>query len=223
LILPPAVLAAPRYGCLNIHASLLPRWRGAAPIQRAILEGDRETGVTIMQMAEGLDTGDMLLKYPVMIMPEDTAATIHDKLAELGATGILTALEQIESGTLKPEPQDDSQANYAAKLSKEEAVIDWCQDAEKIVRKIQAFNPWPVAQSLLDNQVVRIWEAGLDSGFQAGEPGVVLREDRQQGVLVQADHGAVWLKTLQLPGGKPLKAQDFLNGRSLLGKRFQTS
>ncbi|HID81664.1 MAG TPA: methionyl-tRNA formyltransferase [Chromatiales bacterium] len=217
LILPKAVLDAPRYGCINIHASLLPRWRGAAPIQRAIAAGDKETGVTIMQMAEGLDTGDMLLKSSTTITEEDTAASLHDRLSVLGGEALLTVLDQIESGQLQPEVQDDTQANYAEKLTKAEAVIDWQQDAASIVRKIQAFNPWPVAQTSVDGSVLRVWEARLGTSAENNKPGTVLEEDKQKGVLVQAGNGTVWLRTLQLPGGKPLAAADFLNGRSLMG------
>ena len=217
LILPKAVLDAPRHGCINIHASLLPRWRGAAPIQRAIAAGDKETGVTIMQMAEGLDTGDMLLKRSTSITEEDTAASLHDRLSVLGGEALLAVLEQIESGRLQPEVQDDAQANYAEKLTKAEAVIDWQQDAASIVRKIQAFNPWPVAQTSVDGSVLRVWEARLGESVENTEPGTVLKEEKQEGVLVQAGEGAVWLRTLQMPGGNPLAAADFLNGRSLMG------
>lgn len=220
LILPKAVLEAPRYGCINIHASLLPRWRGAAPIQRAIEAGDRETGVTIMQMAEGLDTGDMLGKRSTPISEDDTAASLHDRLASLGGEALLEVLTQIESGSLQPEAQDEALANYAEKLTKPEAIIDWNQDAATIVRKIQAFNPWPVAQSSVDGAVIRLWEARIGESGATAPPGTVLAEDRQQGVLVQAGNGAVWLRKLQLPGGKPLSAADFLNGRSLMGQRF---
>lgn len=221
LILPKAVLDAPRLGCINIHASLLPRWRGAAPIQRAIAAGDKESGVTIMQMAEGLDTGDMLLKRSTVITEEDTAASLHDRLSVMGGEALLAVLDQIESGQLQPEVQDDAQANYAEKLTKAEAMIDWQQDAASIVRMIQAFNPWPVAQTVFDGAVLRIWGARLGESVENNESGTVLKEDKQQGVLVQAGSAAVWLRTLQMPGGKPLAAADFLNGRSLLGTQLK--
>jgi len=221
LILPEAVLNTPRYGCINIHASLLPRWRGAAPIQRAISAGDKETGVTIMQMAKGLDTGDMLLKRPISISEEETAASLHDRLSMMAGETLLAVLEQIETGELQPEAQNDEQACYADKLTKAEAVIDWQQDAASIVRNIQAFNPWPVAQTVYDGSVLRVWEARPGEASGNKEPGTVLMEDRLQGVLVQAGEGSVWLRKLQLPGGKPLTASDFLNGRSLLDVRFK--
>ncbi|RKZ96443.1 MAG: methionyl-tRNA formyltransferase, partial [Gammaproteobacteria bacterium] len=145
LILPEIILAAPQYGCLNIHASILPRWRGAAPIQRAILAGDQATGVTIMQMDKGLDTGDMLLINRCAINPGDTASSLHDQLALMGGTAIMQTLADIEAHRLQPQAQDDTQATYAHKLDKQEAQIDWHQDADDIVRKIQAFNSWPVA------------------------------------------------------------------------------
>lgn len=220
LILPRAVLDAPRFGCINIHASLLPRWRGAAPIQRSILAGDKVTGVTIMQMAEGLDTGDMLAKIETEIQPDDTAALVHDRLSVMGAEALMKVLASVEQGTLDPQPQDESLTTYAVKLSKSEAKIDWHEDAVAIVRRIQAFNPWPVAQTGYDELVLRIWEARVVAKSANAEPGTVLEEDRS-GILVQAGSDAVSLQKLQLPGGKPLAAADFLNGHSLLGKLLQ--
>ncbi len=219
LILPRAALDIPAHGCINIHASLLPRWRGAAPIQRAILAGDATTGVTIMQMAEGLDTGDMLLKAEQTILPDDTASRLHDRLAEQGAELLIEALERLERGALSPVPQDESQATYARKLDKREALIDWTQPASRIDRQIRAFNAWPVAQTASPLGVLRIWEAvvGEDSSAAGTTPGKVLAEDRQYGIEVQTGDGTLWLKTLQLPGRKPVGASDFLNSRSLLG------
>lgn len=216
LLLPAEVLAIPRLGCLNIHASLLPRWRGAAPIQRAILEGDAETGVTIMQMDVGLDTGDMLYKLATPITTEDNAQRLHDRLADLGAQAIVEALAAIQAGTLTPEPQDDSLANYAKKLNKAEAAIDWLQPAAQIARQVAAFNPWPVAQTQLEEQVLRIWEAEPLSEASGATPGTVVAEGKQ-GIDVACGEGTLRLKRLQLPGGKPLTAAEFLNGRSLDG------
>jgi len=216
LLLPPEVLAIPRLGCLNIHASILPRWRGAAPIQRAILAGDSETGVTIMQMDVGLDTGDMLYKLATPITTEDNAQRLHDRLAELGAEAIVEALAAIQAGTLTPEPQDDSLANYAKKLNKTEATIDWLQPAAQIARQVAAFNPWPVAQTQLEEQVLRIWEAEPLSEASGAPPGTVVAEGKQ-GIDVACGEGTLRLKRLQLPGGKPLTAAEFLNGRSLDG------
>jgi len=221
LLLPRAVLDAPQYGCINIHASLLPRWRGAAPIHRAILAGDEVTGVTIMQMAEGLDTGDMLYKLETAISATDNTASLHDRLADMGAKGILVVLDQISQGMLSPESQDESLATYAKKLSKQESVIDWQQEAAAIVRKIHAFNPWPVAQTGYDGTVIRIWDAVAIDQSAGADIGQVIAEDKTQGIQVQAGMGTVCLTRLQLPGGKPLTAAEFLNGRSLLGIRLQ--
>jgi len=220
LILPKAVLETPRLGCINIHASLLPRWRGAAPIQRAILAGDRETGVTIMQMDEGLDTGAMLLKRALPIAEDDTAASLHDRLAVLGAEALMEALPGIMDGSLEAIPQNEAEATYAAKLDKAEARIDWQQPAEHIARQVRAFNPWPVAQAELDGQPLRIWEArAVDRPAQA-EPGTVVAESAE-GIDVAAGEGCLRITRLQLPGGKQLPAATFLNGRSLAGKRLQ--
>ena len=213
LLLPKAVLDTPRLGCLNIHASLLPRWRGAAPIQRAIEAGDRETGVTIMQMDVGLDTGDMLHKLSTPIGPNDTAATLHDRLATLGAEALLHTLNGLQQGSIQPEPQDDGQACYARKLSKAEAELDWTLPAAQLARRVMAFNPWPVAQTHLDDQVLRIWQAEA-LGDGSGQPGQVIAADKQ-GIVVACGDGALRLTQLQLPGGKPLNAQQFLNARPL--------
>jgi len=209
LILPGPVLAIPRYGCLNIHASLLPRWRGAAPIQRAILAGDKETGITIMQMDEGLDTGAMLLRRTCPISVEDTASTLHDTLAALGASCLLEALELLEQGRLVPEAQNDAMACYAAKLQKSEAGIDWTRSAEEIHRAIRAFNPFPGSVTNLANAPgIKIWRASLQSE-RGGPPGEVLQVGKS-GILVACGTGALNLETLQKPGGKSQPAQQFL-------------
>ena len=219
LILPKAVLQLPRQGCLNIHASLLPRWRGAAPIQRAILAGDDETGITIMQMDEGLDTGDMLLRKACAIEAGDTAQTLHDKLAELGASSILEALRLQQEGRLTPIKQDDDAACYAAKLVKSEARIDWRQDARQIERAVRAYNPFPVCHASIDGVMIKIWQGGLDAG-QQGEPGKVLAADKH-GITVACGTGALRLEVLQRPGGKAQPAAQFLQAISIkAGDRF---
>ena len=179
LILPPAVLQLPRYGCLNIHASLLPRWRGAAPIQRAILAGDDETGVTIMQMDAGLDTGDMLLKKTCPIGVHDTTQALHDKLAALGAGAIVEALRLLEQGRLTRVPQNAAQATYAAKLTRAEAQIDWTNDAAHIARAVRAYNPFPVAYTTLNVTPIKIWQASVRDDL-SGEPGMVLSVEKKR-------------------------------------------
>lgn len=208
LILPKAVLQMPRYGCLNIHASLLPRWRGAAPIQRAILAGDDETGITIMQMDEGLDTGDMLLRHACPIAENETAQTLHDKLAEMGAESILEAMRLLQQGGLTPVKQDEGAANYAAKLLKSEAQIDWQQDAQQIERAVRAFNPFPVCYANLNGMAIKIWQAGICADLQ-GEPGEVLATDKH-GIVVACGKGALRLEVLQRPGGKAQPVAQFL-------------
>ena len=222
LILPKAVLQLPRYGCLNIHASLLPRWRGAAPIQRAILAGDSQTGITIMQMDEGLDTGRMLLTKRCPIEPGDNAQTLHDKLAELGALGILETLQQLAAGKLAPVAQDNEAANYAAKLLKHEAMIDWHQDAVLIERAVRAYNPFPVSQSKFKNSVLKIWQAEYCPGLH-GQPGAVLAVDKS-GITVACGKDALRLQLLQRPGGKAQPAAQFLQAMPVQpGDQFQVN
>lgn len=215
LLLPKAVLEIPRYGCLNIHASLLPRWRGAAPIQRAILAGDSESGVTIMQMDEGLDTGAMLYKRSTPIDKMDTAQTLHDRLAKLGAEALLYTLAAFPDG-LQAEAQDESEATYAKKLDKGEAAIDWNQPAVQIARQVNAFNPWPVAQTWLDDAVLRIWEAHALSDTSNAIPGTVFAAAKK-GIDIATGEGTLRVTRLQLPGGKPLSAADFINSRQIKG------
>lgn len=219
LILPPAVLEMPRLGAINIHASLLPRWRGAAPINRAIEAGDAETGITIMQMEAGLDTGPMWLKRIEPIHPEDTAATLHDRLAPLGAQALIEALPAIIRGEGAPEPQDDAQACYAAKLAKPEAKVDWREPAELIERRVRAFNPWPVAQTTLDGEPLRLWGARVAEGREGATPGEVI-ELSADGLVVQTGSGALELTRVQRAGGRPIAAADFARGRDLLGVRL---
>jgi len=207
LILPQAVLDLPRLGCINIHASLLPRWRGAAPIQRAIAAGDAETGVTIMRLDAGLDTGPMLLRRGVPIGATDTAATLHDTLARLGAEAIVDALADLES--LVPTPQPADGATYATKIDKREAALDWRQPAQQLERQVRAFNPFPTATAILDGVPLKIWGAALAAG--GGTPGAVLEVD-DRGIVVACGSGALRLTELQKQGGKRLAAKDFLNG-----------
>lgn len=209
LILPQAVLEIPRYGCLNIHASLLPRWRGAAPIQRAILAGDRETGITIMQMDAGLDSGDLLLQKRCPISATDTAQTLHDKLAALGAESLLEALQGLASGTLRPQRQDESQACYASKITKAEARLDWSRPAYELARAVRAYNPFPVAHTEWRGTVIKIWQARPTMG--TGIAGTVLAVGKA-GIEVACGEGALLLEILQKPGGKPLPAGQFMQG-----------
>ena len=219
LILPKPVLQIPRYGCLNIHASLLPRWRGAAPIQRAILAGDAETGITIMQMDEGLDTGDMLLKKACPIAADDTAETLHDKLAGLGALAITEALRDLEQGKLRPERQDAQLATYAAKLTKGEAQLDWNQDVAQLERAVRGYFPFPVAQAFFGETPVKVLRASLGAG-KATPPGTVIAVDREA-ILVACGNGTLALKVLQKPGGKALPAAQFVQGFPVkAGDRF---
>jgi methionyl-tRNA formyltransferase len=206
LILPPPILEAPRLGCLNIHASLLPRWRGAAPIQRAILAGDTETGVTIMQMDAGLDTGPMLISESTPIRNDDTARTLHDRLAEIGAWLILRALDGVATGTLAPTPQPRDGVTYARKIERDEARLAWTQPASRLARQVHAFDPWPGAFFDLGGERLKVWGAVPVDG--AGAPGTVL-DDR---LTVACGEGALRPVRLQRAGGKVLDAEAFLRG-----------
>lgn len=220
LILPQVVLDTPRYGCLNIHGSLLPRWRGAAPIQRAIQAGDAETGVTIMQMAAGLDTGDMLLKTYCPITARDGGQSIHDQLAQQGATALLQVLEQLASNSLNPEPQDEQQACYAHKLTKAEAEIDWSEAAAAIDRKIRAFDAWPTAYTHYQGQALRLFASQALEQTSTASAGTVVAESKAGIDIVAGDGQLVRILQLQMAGGKCLAAADFLNARSLLGEQL---
>ncbi|VTU41031.1 Methionyl-tRNA formyltransferase [Variovorax sp. PBS-H4] len=213
LILPQWVLDAPRLGCLNIHASLLPRWRGAAPIHRAIEAGDAQTGVTIMQMDAGLDTGDMLLRESIPI-GEDSTARLHDRLATLGGRLIVDALQQADAGTLRPQAQPAEGVSYAHKVEKQEAQIDWTHEAAAIVRRTRAFDPFPGASSTLDGETLKLWAAQVRSDPPAQPPGTILAVG-PAGVAVAAGEGVVVLTELQRPGGKRLPVADFLRGFDL--------
>lgn len=211
LILPAPVLAMPRLGCINVHGSLLPKWRGAAPIQRALWAGDRETGVTIMQMDVGLDTGDMLYKLACPIEPQDTSATLYNKLAELGPAGMLATLELLSSGTARPEVQDEALVSYAEKLSKEEAKLDWSLSAVQLERCIRAFNPWPVSYFTIADQPVKVWKASVQPHVDS-KPGEIIQADKH-GIQVSTAEGVLVLEDLQPAGKKAMKAQDLLNSR----------
>jgi methionyl-tRNA formyltransferase len=214
LILPPWVLELPRLGCINIHASLLPRWRGAAPIQRAIEAGDVHTGVTIMQMDAGLDTGAMLLTQPTDIAPHDTAATLQDRLAAIGGTLIVQALElAARREGLQPRAQPLDGVTYAHKIEKSEAVIDWSQPAASIERRIRAFDPFPGASSILNGEVIKIWRASVAAG--GGAPGEVLAVG-EAGIAVGCGEGVLRLTELQRPGGRRVPAGQFLQARPLV-------
>lgn len=221
LILPKAVLETPRLGCINVHASILPRWRGAAPIQRAIEAGDSETGVTIMQMDVGLDTGDMLIKAFCPILPEDTGASLHDKLIAIGSPALLKALDQLQAGATHPEKQDDSLSNYAPKLSKEEAALDWNLPATTLERRVRAFNPFPVAHTKPvgagDDQRIRVWAASVSDQNPTAVPGSITRIT-EQGLWVSCSQGQLILEQLQLPGKKAMNVSEILRGHPGLFK-----
>ncbi|MEX5341186.1 methionyl-tRNA formyltransferase [Pseudomonas sp. I2] len=210
LILPQAVLDIPRLGCINSHASLLPRWRGAAPIQRAVEAGDAESGVTVMRMEAGLDTGPMLLKVVTPIGAEDTGGSLHDRLAEMGPPAVVQAIAGLADGSLQGEVQDDALATYAHKLNKDEARIDWSRPAVELERLIRAFNPWPVCHSTLDGESVKVLAATLSTG--TGTPGEILSASKD-GLVVACGEQALCLTRLQLPGGKALGFSDLFNSR----------
>ena len=218
LIIPTVVLNMPRYGCYNIHASLLPRWRGAAPIQRSILAGDKETGVTIMEVVPALDAGAMISKGILPITERDTAQTLHDGLADVGGRLMVAAMRELsDSGKLGAEPQDEVLVTYAAKLQKSEAGMDWSRSAVELSRQVRAFNPFPVAQSTLKGEVCRIWMATAVAG--QGSPGVIVAIN--DAILIGTGDGVLSVEELQLPGGKRLAAKEFASGRGLKpGDRF---
>ena len=220
LILPRWVLELPRLGCLNIHASLLPRWRGAAPIHRAIEAGDAVTGITIMQMDEGLDTGDMLLREPLPIRPDDSTGTLHDRLAALGARLVVEALELAACGGLVRTPQPVEGVSYAAKITKTEATIRWGDAAAAIERRLRAFDPAPGASTTLDGEVIKCWRGVVEPG--AGAAGEVLAADAA-GIVVACGESALRLTELQRAGGRRLGAREFLAGRPIVpGTRLGT-
>ncbi|GIU34956.1 methionyl-tRNA formyltransferase [Shewanella schlegeliana] len=212
LILPKVVLDTPRLGCINVHGSILPRWRGAAPIQRALWAGDSETGVTIMQMDIGLDTGDMLLKTQLKIEDSDTSATLYEKLAEQGPTALVEALAGIAEDRLPAEKQDESLANYAEKLSKEEARLDWSKSATALWREIRAFNPWPVSHYDHEGNTIKVWQSHVSDETSSKQPGTILSADKN-GISIATGEGVLTITQMQLPGKKPLSVADILNAR----------
>jgi methionyl-tRNA formyltransferase len=219
LLLPQTVLDIPRRGCVNLHASILPRWRGAAPIQRAILAGDRETGVSLMQMEAGLDSGPVLAEVRTPIAADETGGSLHDRLSQLAAGLLARHLDDLDAGRLEPRPQDESRVTYAHKLDKREAAIDWAGDAVQLERQVRAFNPWPVAQAHYRGQALRIWRARAVEGPE-GRAGTVVAFG-PQGIDVACGQGCLRLLEVQLPGGKRLDAADFLNARSVDGAVLQ--
>jgi methionyl-tRNA formyltransferase len=220
LILPQTVLDIPPRGCINIHASLLPRWRGAAPIHRAIEAGDAETGVTIMQMEAGLDTGAMLTMARVPIAVDDTTGSLHDKLAKLGGDMIVDALRELAHDGLTAVPQPDGGANYAAKISKDEATLDFTQPAAQLARKIRAFNPFPGATAVCAGTAIKFWHAEDVTASKHWQSGQVIAADPHDGVVVACGDGALRVTELQKPGGKRLSAVEFIKGFPLEGGRF---
>lgn len=212
LILPQVILDAPRLGCVNVHASLLPRWRGAAPIHRALLEGDAKTGVTIMQMDAGLDTGDMLVKAECDILATDTSSVLHDRLIEVGGPALLDALAQLESGTATPEVQNNDLANYAHKLDKGEGLVDWHQSADEIDRKIRGLTPWPGAYTQWQGENVKLQSATVAPQQSSAAPGTII-DMSNDGFLVATGSGTLLLPTVQLPGKKAMAVKDILNAR----------
>lgn len=215
LILPAAVLAVPRHGCINVHASLLPRWRGAAPIARAIEAGDSTSGITIMQMDEGLDTGGIIVQGETAISEDDTAQTLHDRLAELGAKLLVQSLHQLAStGALTAQTQDETGACYAPKISKAEAQIDWSKPAIVLHRKVRAYNPWPIAYTRFRGRLLRVWEVGrVERAAEAPQPlpGTVIATD-VDALRVGTGDGVLPIRRLQLEGGRPVAAHAFING-----------
>ncbi|ELV8683461.1 methionyl-tRNA formyltransferase [Vibrio fluvialis] len=213
LLLPKAVLDTPKLGCINVHGSILPRWRGAAPIQRSIWAGDAETGVTIMQMDVGLDTGDMLKIATLPIEASDTSGSMYDKLAELGPQALVECLSDIAQGTVVAVKQDDALANYAQKLSKEEAKIDWTLSAQAIERCVRAFNPWPMSHFAVADNQIKVWQARVEAGSSNQAAGTILKADKT-GIYVATGEETLVLESLQIPGKKALPVQDILNARA---------
>ena len=224
LLLPPEVLRLPLHGCLNVHASLLPRWRGAAPIQRAILAGDVQSGVSVMQMDAGLDTGPVLLRQPYVLAPAETGGSLHDVLARLGAQAILEALRGVAAGTLQAQAQPAEGVTYAAKIEKAEARIDWSAAAPAIERQVRAFNPWPVAETTLGGEQLRIYTArsvanDMQPAGKNHENGMILAV-QDDFMLVRCGQGLLAITEIQVPGRRPVRVRDFAHSRELPGQRL---
>lgn len=215
LILPQAVLDIPKFGCINVHGSLLPRWRGAAPIHRAVMAGDRKTGVTIMKVVKKLDAGDMLYKIECPIGADATSSQLHDRLAELGADALLRVVDMIENGRVQAEVQDESLVTYAHKLEKQEAIIDWRQAAAELDRKIRGLNAWPVAQTAFNGQALRVWRSEVLAKVATAAPGTI--DSSAQALDVATGEGMLRLLEVQLPGGKRINGKDFLNAHPAAG------
>ncbi len=215
LILSQIVLDSPKLGCINIHGSLLPRWRGAAPINRAIMAGDRETGVTIMRVVKQLDAGDMLHKTVCTIGERETASELHDRMMVMGAEGLRKTLELMQANQLNPEKQDEALVTYAHKLDKSESELDWTQSASDLARQVRGLNAWPVAQTKLDNKVVRVWQAEVVESDSRAIPGTILDDDKH--IDVATGEGVLRLLEIQLPGKKRMQVADFLNARHVAG------
>lgn len=220
LLLPQTILDTPRLGCINVHASLLPKWRGAAPIQRALMAGNDQTGITLMKMTLQLDAGDILHQQTCPIATNDTAVQLHDKLALLGAKSLQTILPSLESITLKPHKQNNKQATYAPKLSKNEANLDWNQSAKQLELTVRAFNAWPVAQTYYQGKILRIWQAEAISCLFPIKPGVLIHTNNRY-MDVGTGEGVLRLQEVQLPGGKRMCADDFLNAHIIAGVHLQ--
>ena len=218
LILPQTVIDAPRLGCINVHGSLLPRWRGAAPIHRALIAGDDRTGVTIMKVIKKLDAGDMLLKVECPITASDTSSSLHDKLAQMGAEALVTVVEQYRDGTVNAEAQDESLVTYAHKLEKHESILDWSASAAELDRKIRGLNAWPVAQTLFNGKVLRVWNSTLIDRKISAEPGTI--DCAEHALDVATGDGTIRLQEVQLPGGKRIAGKDFLNAHAADGVKL---
>lgn len=214
LLLPNAVLSIPKSGCVNIHPSLLPRWRGAAPIQRTIEAGDSETGVAIMQLDAGMDTGPIFMQEKIKLTGKETSQTLHDQLSELGATLLIKTLDALEKNTIHAVAQNNTGVTIAEKIKKEEAKINWSQSANMIAQKIRAFNPWPVAHTLFQNQLLKIWEAEATSKKHSEKPGTLLSLEKNNMVIACEKNSALTIFSVQLPGKKRMPVSDFINGFS---------
>ena len=215
LILSQAVLDIPKLGCINIHGSLLPRWRGAAPINRAIMAGDKETGVTIMQVVQQLDAGDMLHKTVCAIGEQETATELHDRMMVMGAEGLSKTLELMQANQLNPEKQDEAIVTYAHKLDKSESELDWTQSASDLARQVRGLNAWPVAQTKLENKVMRVWQAEVVAGDSSAIPGMILDDNKH--IDVATGEGVLRLLEIQMPGKKRMQVTDFLNAHQVAG------